>query len=230
MSSHKTNIIRIKTVANALGDLNKEVIYVGGAVVSLYIQNPELASLRVTDDVDVVIQIEGRGQYMQLQEKLRELGFTEDAESGVICRWNIQGITVDIMPDDADILGFSNRWYTAGIANKQEHTLDDLVIYKFTPPYFIASKLEALYGRPEKYDWRWSQDFEDILKVSADIDLLTFDLTDDLAEYFKQHFTVLVRELSILEEAIAAHLIPPFYTDLDVENISQRFMNYATLL
>lgn len=34
--SHHTNTIRIKAVAKALDDLNKKIVFVGGATISLY--------------------------------------------------------------------------------------------------------------------------------------------------------------------------------------------------
>jgi len=118
MTNHHTNQVRIAAVAQALAELNNEVVFVGGAVVSLYSPKPEMMDIRVTDDVDVIIEIANRGKYIQLQERLRELGFKEDIESNVICRWKINGIIVDIMPNDPSILGFSNPWYEEGYKNK----------------------------------------------------------------------------------------------------------------
>ncbi len=45
------NIERIQKIATALGELNSQVVYVGGAVVELYIANPELAALVNTGQV-----------------------------------------------------------------------------------------------------------------------------------------------------------------------------------
>ncbi|MBK7636041.1 MAG: hypothetical protein IPJ13_18520 [Saprospiraceae bacterium] len=55
--SHHHNLLRIVTVARALAELNKDVVFVGGAVVSLYSQKPHLIDLRVTDDIDIIIEI-----------------------------------------------------------------------------------------------------------------------------------------------------------------------------
>jgi len=38
-------------------------------------------------------------------------GFSNDVESGVICRYKIKGIVVDVMPTSEGILGFANQWY-----------------------------------------------------------------------------------------------------------------------
>ncbi len=69
--NYLNNIARIKAVAEGLKELENEIVFVGGAVVSLYCERPDLIDLRVTDDVDVIVQIQTRGKYMMLQEKLR---------------------------------------------------------------------------------------------------------------------------------------------------------------
>jgi hypothetical protein len=48
--SHKENITRVKAVYNALGALKNEVVFVGGATVSLY-ANPRGQDFCPTDDV-----------------------------------------------------------------------------------------------------------------------------------------------------------------------------------
>ncbi|HEX9513239.1 MAG TPA: hypothetical protein VF939_22265 [Puia sp.] len=42
--------------------------------------------------------------YAAIEEKLRSKGFVNDVESGVICRYTIHGITVDVMPTSENIL------------------------------------------------------------------------------------------------------------------------------
>jgi hypothetical protein len=54
--SHRENILRIKVVHDALGELNKDVIFVGGVTVSLYADRP-FNEVRPTDDVDIVIEL-----------------------------------------------------------------------------------------------------------------------------------------------------------------------------
>lgn len=61
---------------------------------------------RLTDDIDVVLELAHYGKYAALQEKLIHAGFSPDRASKVICRYKYKGITVDIMPDDPGILGF----------------------------------------------------------------------------------------------------------------------------
>jgi hypothetical protein len=108
--SHHTNLVRLRVVATALAELNQQVVFVGGATVSLYATDPAASESRPTDDVDVVVEVATYAEFSNLiEERLRQLGFTNDIESGIICRYKIHGLIVDIMPTNADVLGFSNR-------------------------------------------------------------------------------------------------------------------------
>ena len=57
----------IKIIANALGELNERVVYVGGAVVSLYSNDPAADDVRPTQDLDISMEIASVGEL----EKLR---------------------------------------------------------------------------------------------------------------------------------------------------------------
>jgi hypothetical protein len=109
MREHE-NIVRIKAVHDALEELAQEVIFVGGATVSLYTDRPA-GEIRPTNDVVILIEILHYKDYFAIEEKFRKKGLVNDLESGVICRYMINGITVDVMPTSEDILGFSNKWY-----------------------------------------------------------------------------------------------------------------------
>jgi hypothetical protein len=104
------NLVRIKAVYNALGPLKDKVVFVGGATVALYVDRMA-EDVRPTDDVDIVVEIWSHREYAALEEQLRHMGFVNDQESRVICRYRVQGIIVDIMPTGENVLGFKNRWY-----------------------------------------------------------------------------------------------------------------------
>lgn len=105
--SHAQNIARIRAVHQALGELNQQVIYVGGATVSLYADRPSGES-RPTEDVDILIELLNYSGYADFEEALRKKGFHNDTESGIICRYKVQGIVVDVMPTSGEVLGFTN--------------------------------------------------------------------------------------------------------------------------
>jgi predicted nucleotidyltransferase len=162
--NHRINILRIKAIANALGLLNNKVVFVGGATISLY-PDRIVFEVRPTDDVDVIIEILNYIDRIELEEKLKKLGFSPDIESGIICRYKIDGIIVDIMPTNESSIGFNNKWYPEGFKQSVNYKIDEQnVIFILSPPYFIATKLEAHNGRG-KNDGRMSQDFEDIVFV-----------------------------------------------------------------
>ena len=46
-----------KKIALALGELNENVVYVGGAIVSLYIDDPSGEDVRPTKDIDISLDI-----------------------------------------------------------------------------------------------------------------------------------------------------------------------------
>jgi hypothetical protein len=150
--------------ARLLGDLRDEFVFVGGCTTGLLITDPAAADIRPTRDVDVIVAAASIAEYYAVSKCLRALGFHEDLK--VICRWHHQDdLTLDVMPTDSNILGFSNRWYAGAIAHAVDRELEPgLIIRVVTPPYFCATKIEAFHGRG-KDDYAGSHDLEDLLAV-----------------------------------------------------------------
>ena len=197
-----SNLKRLQKVASGLGDLNECVVYVGGAVAELYVSDPAATDIRPTMDVDCVVELASYKGFNELSELLRKKGFQNDQTSGApICRWIYQGETVDIMPDDEDIIGFSNKWYHPAIANKEPRTLSDgTVIYVFPVTYYVATKFEALAGRGGD-DLRTSHDFEDIIYSCPDFMEHFKNETDEaLKQYLKEKMEALISRSNIMEE------------------------------
>ena len=80
------------------------------------------------------------------------------------CRWRFDDLTIDVMPTDEAVLGFSNRWYRPAIASAHAVRLGDLTVKLITPVYFVATKLEAFHGRAGG-DYAASHDLEDLIAV-----------------------------------------------------------------
>lgn len=203
------NLVRIKAVNDALAGLMQEFVFVGGATVSLYASDANIGSeIRPTEDVDVIVELAGYTGYAALEEKLREIGFQNDITSGVICRYQIQGIIVDIMPTDPSVIGFSNRWYPEGFSNAVNHVLDDQTTIRiFSLPYFVASKWEAYKSRG-KNDYRTSKDFEDlvyILENADDFEEQMRNAPEHLKAYLNQELTPIIYK-DDFEEGLYAHL------------------------
>ena len=81
-----TNISMLQTVANGLGDLKEDMVFVGGAVAELYASNPDLSDIRPTLDVDCVIELRSKKAHAKLENDLRALGFANATSKGApIC-------------------------------------------------------------------------------------------------------------------------------------------------
>jgi len=122
--------------------------------------------MRPTDDVDCVVEVTSQREYYQLSVTLRELGLSEDSSPGApLCRWLCEGIKLDVMPVNPEILGFGNRWYQQGVAKSIEFVLPNgMKIEIFTIAYLLASKIEA-FGNRGRNKFYFSKDFEDIIAL-----------------------------------------------------------------
>jgi len=203
-----TNIIMLQTVANGLGELKDEMVFVGGAVAELYANNPAASEIRPTLDVDCVIEIRSRLQFARMEENLRIRGFKNDTSAGApICRWIYKDIKVDIMPTDSNVIGFSKRWYEEGIEFKIQKTLPDGTnIFVFPPEYYLAAKFEAHNSRGGN-DLRQSHDFEDIIYILDNCSNIVEYISaskPDVKEYLKSECQKLLENPNITEGIEAA--------------------------
>lgn len=183
----------LQTVAKALGsDLRERLVFVGGCTTALFITDDiTLEDVRATDDVDLIVDLVGFAEWSKLQDELRQKGFAESQEDTVICRMRLGDLKVDFMPDDENILGFSNRWYAKGIETAATVPLsNELNIKRLSPELFVATKLEAYIGRGQG-DLLMSRDLEDILlvidgrkQIVAEIQQADADIRQFIAEQF----------------------------------------------
>jgi len=149
-----------------LGELVDEMVFLGGCAAGLLITDPAAPPIRVTHDVDAIVQVVSRADYYQLSEKLRTQGFKEDDSDGApICRWLAGSVVLDVMPIDTQILGFGNKWYAPAMDNSESIKLPGgKTIRMVSAPYFLITKLEAFDGRGNG-DYLLSHDIEDIISV-----------------------------------------------------------------
>ncbi|MBO9573317.1 MAG: nucleotidyl transferase AbiEii/AbiGii toxin family protein [Chitinophagaceae bacterium] len=226
--SQNINITRIKAVHNALEDLKNQVVFVGGATVSLYADRTA-AEARPTDDVDVIVEIATYDEFSSLEKQLRTKGFKNDTSAKFVGRYLLPGIIIDIMPTDEALLGFSNSWYKDGFKTAINYVIDERHEVKiFTSPYFIASKLEAFNSRGGN-DGRTSRDFEDIVYILENRKSIWEDMQDSptsVRSYLKKEFTMLYKN-KYIEEWIDAHASYAYNsrTSYIIEEI-KNFVNY----
>ncbi len=185
-------------VAEALGEeLLDRVVFIGGSTTAFLITDPiTRQTVRFTDDVDLVVHIEGKAKWLWLQRELQTRGFKQSMVDDLICRLRLGDLKVDIMPDDENILGFSNRWYREAVTHAWRHPLSEsITIRLLTPVYFIATKLEAWLGRGNN-DPLSSHDLEDIINLVDG----RAELSDEVAEADAEVRKYIATQFQILME------------------------------
>lgn len=87
MSPRDPNIAKVELVAHALGALCEELVFVGGCAAGLLITDTAAAPVRVTYDVDLVVEVTALSGYHRMEKQFTKLGFTRDmASDAPICR------------------------------------------------------------------------------------------------------------------------------------------------
>ncbi|MEA3362791.1 MAG: hypothetical protein U9Q61_05910 [Thermodesulfobacteriota bacterium] len=225
------NLQMLEFVAERLEPLLDRLVFLGGCTTALFITDTGAPDVRTTHDVDVIVEVLSRNAYWQLEERLRELGCIQEVDEKITCRWKLDGLTLDVMPTDAYILGFSNRWYTGAIKNSEITSLkDNLVIRLVTPVYFIATKLEAFFGRG-KEDYWGSHDLEDIMTVIDGRSEILPELSEadpELKTYIAKTFSGFIATEGF-REAISGHLPPDRASQSRLPLLWQRLVDIAAL-
>src|ERR1019366_1855804 len=151
----------LQRAAQALEPVLSDVVFLGGASIVLWITDPAAPAPRPTKDVDVVVEVTSRAAFHAFEERLRSLGFKEDQEDGIICRWRHRDndLILDAMPADAAILGFENRWQGASIPHAVKRVLP-------SGATILATRTEAFNGRGHE-DFLGSRDIGDMISLIA---------------------------------------------------------------
>lgn len=209
MATYKDNVDRLEIVAEGLGDLLNEVIFIGGSVLQFYSDNPLLNDYRPTKDVDCLMKIYSYVEFNAYSEKLRGLGFKHDlSENAPICRWNYKGTLVDTIPDAPTVLGFSEViWFKEGRGHAIEQDLPSGKIIKILPfPFMIATKLVAWQERGEG-DFLGNHDLEDIITVIDSRESLEeiLEAPNNVKEFISNTFNSLLRS-NAFKRAIPGHI------------------------
>jgi hypothetical protein len=205
------NLAMIRHVASRLGHLRERVVFLWGAATALLITDSAAPDVRVTIDVDVIVEIASRGDYYRLAESLRAAGFSEDArEDAPVCRWLVDGIAVDVMPTDAEILGFSNKWYEQALQLATVRLIsNEVAIRLVTAPFFLATKIDAFRNRGDG-DFIASHDMEDIISLLDGRPEIIDEVRTapgEVREFLSQSFSDFLLNREFLD-ALPGHLMP----------------------
>ena len=203
------NLERLMKVAHGLGDLLDHVVFVGGSVVELYIDDPGAPEVRPTIDVDCVVEPLIAADLQGFEAALEKHGFRHDMSEGAHAwRWTYQGTQVDIITVSGQSKGMENQWYAEGVRHRIIREIPGGIQINVMPlPYFMATKLEAAMSRGWD-DLRISHDFEDIVFLLDSCSTVLAEIRGserDLRTYLADSATKLLGR-SDLSEAIEAVL------------------------
>lgn len=207
MKNTRINLKVISKVAKALGELNDRVVYVGGAIVSLYINDPAAEDIRPTKDIDISMEILSLGELEKLRVLLSEKKFYQTSDETVMCRFMYEDITVDVMSTKAVGWAPADKWFAPGFKHVETIKIEDQQIRILPIAYFLATKFSAYHDRGAK-DPRTSKDFEDITYILDNrVDLVEQILNSpyDVKQYLKVEFKSILNDPG-LQEAIAGNL------------------------
>ena len=226
------NIDQLIAVARKVRPLLDGLVFVGGCATGLLISDTSAPSVRTTFDVDAIAEVSTYPEYVALAERFRDLWFSEyNSEGAPLCRWISGGQILDVMPLDAKVLGFSNRWYGEAARSSTAISLEEsLTIRVVTAPVFLATKLEAFKSRGQG-DYFASHDLEDAVSV---IDGRA-ELLDEiraaqpaLREYLAKEWQSLLRD-SRFFDALPGHLPPDPSSQARVGLLMQRIEAIARI-
>ena len=93
---HEENVVAIVRLLDVLPEWGDEVLFIGGATLGFFVEGIFHDAIRVTKDIDVVVEIATLKQHRVLQERLRSIGFVEQFEH--MTRWKRGDLIVDVLP------------------------------------------------------------------------------------------------------------------------------------
>ena len=207
MTINQITLESIEKVAFALGELNKEVVFVGGAVVSLYVTDAFADEFRPTKDIDITFRIVSFAKLERLREELVSKGFKQNIFEDVICRFQFEDILVDVMSTQPIAWAPANRWFDEGFNHLEEIKVGKQVINILSLPFFLATKFDAHADRGGS-DARMSKDFEDIIYLlnhASNLETLISDAPSKLKDYLLSEFADILQN-DVKQEAILANM------------------------
>ena len=198
----------IKRIAIALGELNEKVIYVGGATVSLYINDPAADDVRPTKDVDITVKVASMLELENLRETLTKKGFKQSSDLNVICRFRYEDILVDVMATKPISWAPANKWFEKGFEHLEKVNIDNVTIQIMPLAFFLASKFTTFEDRGGG-EPRTSHDFEDITYIldnRMDWDEVLLTEKDEEVKAFLVERLKRIKDSEIFQEAIIGNL------------------------
>lgn len=223
----QSNIALIIEALDKLKELSNEMVFVGGCTIALYIDDISSikSDIRPTTDVDVIIEVATKFDWHLLERKLMSLGFSQslNVADDPICRWRNGTLILDVMPFDETVLGFSNRWYKEGFAQRRTQVVEGRNIFVLPAPILLCTKVEA-YKNRGKGSLNYSKDAEDIAALLCGRENLISEIgaaSTGVRDFLRSDLLPIIRG-ELFDEVIAA-LIP------QDRKYSERVLNAVSL-
>ncbi|RFC55013.1 nucleotidyl transferase AbiEii/AbiGii toxin family protein [Brumimicrobium aurantiacum] len=208
MENRTINIAVVAEVAEALQHIKRNMVFVGGAVVSLYTDDPAADEIRPTQDIDMTLNIINLSHWEEVQTQLGALGFYPDPFGHAICSYKYKDIPVDIMATEDGPLGPANSWYKIGFENLWSAKAKAQDIKILSAPCYLATKFEAFNNRG--IDYRTSHDIEDIIYVLDNRINIVEEISKDdnrITNFIKEQLQNII-DKGLLTEVLMAHIHP----------------------
>lgn len=206
------NLKVVEKVAIALEELNNDFIYVGGAVISLYVTDEGAEPPRPTKDIDISVQVSSYGQMDEMRKKLALKKIYPAPSEKVMYRFAHQGILIDFIPYEDTALGPTNSWLKTGFEKAYPVNIGQLEINILPVSLFLATKWEAYKSRGD--DPRTSHDFEDVIYILDNNKEVVEDFhnADNKVQVFLKEMSSEILNHPSRKEIIECH-INPFTVD-----------------
>jgi Nucleotidyl transferase AbiEii toxin, Type IV TA system len=196
------NLAMLHTVAERLGPLRSEVMFLGGTILPLLVAEPVAADIRAAKDVDIIIDMPSKAELYRFEDHLWDLGFKRQSV-GAASHWRLDQIGVDVLNADPDIVRFNNRWGAEAMRWAATRDLDGgLRINVITAPYYLATKVEAFYRRGRNRYWA-SRDIYDLLLVMRGCTEIEALIREQTSPELRTHLVAEFRKLSVARKCLA---------------------------
>lgn len=181
---------RLSVFQEVLSKMPYGFAFIGGSALSLLVTRRGVSDIRVSKDVDVIVDAETKIEYSKIEEYVRKLGFKNDtSEDAPICRWVYMDMKIDLLPVNEDVFRLPSKWFPEAFDSASANNACKKGFNVVSAPYFVALKVEAFEERGEK-NFLFSQDFEDVICIFHGRNGLVDEILLDrkLAPYLSEKF------------------------------------------
>jgi len=232
MVSEVTNTAMLHCVAKKLGPLRSKVVFMGTTILPFLMTNNTIWNQRQSKDVDFIVYFSSKNDIYEFEDALWEQGFKRGT-IGPIYHWITEGIGVDVVPADPDVIGFNNQWSLEAVQYAQQANIgEDLVINMINSPYFLGVKFSA-FDKRGKNNYMRSYDVADIVRVVYEDDDLIKKIqanaSSNLRQFLCYQFNNLLKNNNI-KEVIMNHLSEAYRTEAGVNKVLGRIENITEIM